>query len=139
MGIEEKFPVRKTAFDGAARVTQDQPISMADYLNDLAGAGNRVNRIDANTVAVAGGDTPSIEIDGDSWSAVAADWSIMIGKYAATVATVTQAAGLTTLTLAASPALSDYSAAEMVNVQVKGKAAGRAEWLAVGAISIETV
>ena len=136
MAKKDNFPLSEARFQGAGGVTPDQPQALQKLLNDLAADANLVQNASAGTVAVAGGDTPSIEIDGVDWSDAAADWLVKIGKYEATVDSVAQAGGVTTITLASTPALTDYSATEPIVVTVLGKIPGRSGWLAAGSLQL---
>ncbi len=133
---KDNFPLKNTKFDGGAKLTQDTPDALAELLNDLAADAGQVQRADIGTVAVAGGGTPTIDLDGEDWSPNPEDYVVKLGKYDGVVDSVAQTGGVTSLTLAATPALTDYSAGDPIVVTVVGKIGGRSGYLAAGSIQL---
>ncbi len=136
MAKKDNFPVKDSRFQGGGKITPDTPDGLAVLLNDLAQAVNHIQNVSAATVAVAGSDTPAIELDGEDWSPNAGDYTVKLGKYDCSVDTVAQSGGVTTLTLAATPALTDYAASEIIVLTVVGKIGGRSGDLAAGAVQL---
>lgn len=136
MGKKDNYPLKDSKFQGGGKLTPDTPNALAELLNDLATDANLIQQVSAATVAVAGGDTPAIQLDGEDWSPNAADYTVKLGKYDAVVDSVAQSGGVTTLTLAATPALSDYSASELIVLTVVGQIGGRSGNLAVGSVQL---
>jgi len=134
--VVDKFPLSGNKFAGGAGLATSQSDDLAALLNLLAAEKNRVQNVDASTVAVAGSDTPTIEIEGDEWSTVVTDWEVYLGKYACTVASIAVASGITSLTLAATPALTDYAASEAISLNVRGKIPGRTGWVNAGSVTL---
>lgn len=135
---KESFPLRGSKFHGAGGVTPDQPNALADLLNELAGATNSMLRFETATLAQAGGAQPEIELVGQEWSDNVADYVVKIGKYDGAVDSIDKGtAGVTILTLAATPALTDYGAGEVVSVSIAAKKAGEADvFVGVGSLQV---
>lgn len=131
------LPIPDGKFSGGAGVEAREPLEMSDILNALGKDAGLVQMTDAATIAVAGADTPTIEIAGEEWSADAGDYIVKIGKYDGVVDTVTQSGGVTALKLVATPALSDYSAGNPINISVIGKLTGNdVDYVAAGSIQL---
>lgn len=138
MSKVSNFPVRESKFQGAGGVTPNEKISLADLLNDLAAAGSLITWTDGASLAAAGGDTPEVELSGQEWSDNVADYVVKIGKYDGAVDDVDKGtAGVTILTLAATPALTDYGAGESINLVLAAKKAeGPDAVLGVGSLQM---
>lgn len=130
------YPLEDGTFSGGAGVYPRLPDALSDALNVLAADAGQIQNASAGSIAVAGGATPSIELEGEDWSDTAADYIIKIGKYDGEVASVSQTGGVTTLTLSATPALTDYAATEPIIVTVVGKLKNKEGYVAAGSLQL---